>query len=163
VLLADRPQDLQPVFPQWQGIRVVRREGTPWLGAWASSFSWLRRRGPFARLPGGPLLDHAFDRVIPDHVIVGLNAWEFRSGVHAGMVVGWVHKPAALLVERAYGLGRVVTTTFRLLDDAPGVDPTATALLDGLVEVALAAPPAGSTATPAQRREAEVAPELVPA
>jgi hypothetical protein len=106
VLLADRPQDLQPVFPQWLGIRVARRDGTPWLGAWASSFSWLRREGPFARLPGGPLLDHAFDRVIPDHVIVGLNAWTFRSGVHAGMVVGWVHKPAALLVEQDYGRGR---------------------------------------------------------
>ena len=90
------------------------------------------------------------------------NAGTFRSGVHAGMVVGWVHKPAALLVERAYGLGRVVTTTFRLLDDAPGVDPTATALLDGLVEVALAGRPVRAPTT-AERREAEVPPELVPA
>ena len=32
----------------------------------------------------------------------------------------------------------MVAITFRLLEDAPGVDPTATALLDGLVEQALA-------------------------
>ena len=167
VLLADRPQDLQPVFPQWLGIRVVRREGTMWLGCWASSFSWLRRHGPFARLPGGPLLDHAFDRVIPDHVIVGLNAWTFRSGVHAGMVVGWVHKPAALLLEQSYGSGRVVATTFRLLEDPAGADPTATALLDGLVELALKGrAAAASAATPVEERpEREVAPAalVVPA
>lgn len=164
VLLADQPQDLQPVYPQWLGIRVVHRMGTPWLGAWASSFSWLRRHGPFARLPGGPLLDHAFDRVIPDHVIVGMNAWTFRSGVHAGMVVGWIHKPAALLVEQPYGRGLVVATTFRLLEDAPGADPTATALLDGLVELALKGRPAptpapGSAAIPEPASD----PVLVPA
>jgi hypothetical protein len=165
VLLADRSQDLQPVFPHWLAIKVARREGTPWLGAWASTFSWLRRGGPFARLPGGPLLDHAFDRVIPDHVIVGMNAWTFRSCVHAGMVVGWVHKPAALLLEQAYGRGRFVATTFRLLEDAPGADPTATALLDGLIELALRDRPASAAApeVPAERAEPAIVSELVPA
>lgn len=138
VLLADQPFDLDPLFPHWQQVRVARRHGTMWLGCWASSFSWLRRTGPFGRLPGGPLLDHGFERVIPDHVITGLNGWTFRGCALAGMVVGWVHKPAALLVDQPYGRGRVVATTFRLLEDAPGIDPTATALLDGLVEQALA-------------------------
>ncbi len=137
VLLADSPQELEPVFPHWQAVRVVKREGTVWMGSWASSFSWLRRNGPFARLPGGPLLDHSFDRVIPDHVIVGCNTFDFQSRVHGGLVVGWVHKAVALVVEREYGHGRMVASTFRLLQDAPGADPTATALLDGLVELAL--------------------------
>jgi hypothetical protein len=164
VLLADRPQDLQTVFPHWLAIKVAKRDGTPWLGAWASTFSWLRRQGPFARLPGGPLLDHAFDRVIPDHVIVGMNAWTFRSCVHAGMVAGWVHKPAALLLEQAYGRGRFVATTFRLLEDAPGADPTATALLDGLIELALRdRSPAAASEVPAERVEPATVPELVPA
>ena len=137
VLLADDPQELQPVFPHWQAVRVAKRDGTPWMGSWASSFSWLKRKGPFARLPGGPLLDHSFDRVIPDHVIVGCNTFDFQSRVHAGLVVGWVHKAVALIVERECGKGRMVTSTFRLLRDAPGADPTATVLLDGLVELAL--------------------------
>ena len=122
--------ELQPIFPHWQAARVVRRSGTMWQGDWISSFSWLRRDGPFARIPGGPLIDHAFDRVIPNHVIAGCSTWDFQARVHAGMVIGWVHKPAGLIVERERGRGKMVVTTFRLLEDAPGADPVATALLD---------------------------------
>jgi hypothetical protein len=147
VLLADRPMELQPVFPHWQAARVVRRSGTMWQGDWISTFSWLRRDGRFAALPGGPLIDHAFDRVIPAHVIAGCSGWDFQARVHAGMVVGWVHKPAGLIAERERGRGRMVVTTFRLLEDAPGADPVASALLDGLIELALA-----------RRAEAERAP-----
>ena len=53
VLLADEPMELQPIFPHWQAARVVRRSGTMWQGDWISSFSWLRRDGPFARIPAG--------------------------------------------------------------------------------------------------------------
>jgi hypothetical protein len=137
VVLADQPMELQPVFPHWQAARVVRRSGTMWQGDWISAFSWLRRDGPFARIPGGPLIDHAFDRVIPRHVVAGCSTWDFQARVHAGMVLGWAHKPAALIVERDQGRGRMVVTTFRLLDDAPGADPVATALLDGLLELAM--------------------------
>jgi hypothetical protein len=137
ILLLDRPGELQPLFPHWQGLRVVPRCGSVWQGDWASSFSWLRRQGPFARLPGGPLLDHGFDRVIPRHVIAGCSALDFQARVHAGMVVGWVHKPVALILERNYGCGRMLATTFRLLEDPAGGDPTATALLDGLIEIAV--------------------------
>jgi hypothetical protein len=140
VLLADEPMELQPIFPHWQAARVVRRSGTMWQGDWISSFSWLRRDGPFAGLPGGPLIDHAFDRMIPNHVIAGCSAWDFQARVHAGMVVGWVHKPAGLIVEREHGRGKMVATTFRLFEDAPGADPVATALLDGLLQLALARP-----------------------
>jgi hypothetical protein len=139
VLLADGPMELQPVFPHWQRVRVVARDGTPWDGDWVSSFSWLRRSGPFGVLPGGPLIDHGFDRVIPQHVIAGCNKLDFEARVHAGMVVGWIHKPAALILERDYGRGRLAATTFRLLDDPPGADPTATALLDAMIGLAAGA------------------------
>ena len=128
---------VKPIFPHWQAVRVVPRHGSMWLGAWASSFSWVRRKGPLARLPGGPLIDHSFDRVIPDHVIAGCNTLDFQSRVHGGIVIGWVHKPAALILEREYGRGRMVATTFRLLRDEPGADPTATVMLDALVEMAV--------------------------
>ncbi|HYD30871.1 MAG TPA: glycoside hydrolase family 2 TIM barrel-domain containing protein [Azospirillaceae bacterium] len=135
LFLADHPTPLYPFFPHWQNVKVESRDGTLWRGDWASSFSWLRRSGPFTRLPGGPLLDHGFDRVIPRHVISGCNLIDFQSRVHAGLVVGWVHKPVALTVERQYGRGRLVASTFRLFADPAGVDPTATALLDGMIEL----------------------------
>ncbi|MBX6367174.1 MAG: glycoside hydrolase family 2 [Rhodospirillales bacterium] len=137
VLLLDAAEELQPIFPHWQAVRVVPRQGSMWLGAWASTFSWVRRKGAFARLPGGPLIDHTFDRVIPGCVIANCNTWDFQSRVHAGIVVGWVHKPAALVVEREYGRGKMAATTLRLLQDPPGADPVATTILDALIEIAV--------------------------
>ena len=87
------------------------------------------------RLPGGPLLDESFDRVIPDYVISGCNLLDFQARVFGGLVVGWIHKPVALGVERSYGRGRMAASTFRLFRDAPMADPTATMLLDRLVEL----------------------------
>jgi hypothetical protein len=120
------------------GIRLMARNGSVWSGDWASSFTWIRRRGPFARLPGGPLIDHSFDCVIPEHVMLGFNAWDFKAHVHSGLFVGWIHQPVALIAEKRYGKGRAVLTTFRLTGDAPGADPMATTLLHTLVELTLA-------------------------
>jgi len=128
---------LNPFFPHWQNVEVQNRAGTPWRGDWASSFAWLRRRGAFAGLPGGPLLDATFDRVIPDRVISACNLLDFQARVHGALVVGWIHKPAALAVERAYGRGRLLISTFRLFREPPGADPTATVLLDRLIRTAL--------------------------
>jgi hypothetical protein len=135
---------LNPLFPHWQNVRVRKRAGTVWRGDWASSFSWLHRPCGFSRIPGGPLLDETFDRVLPDYVISGCNLLDFQARVHAGLVVGWIHKPVALAVERGYGNGRFVASTFRLFRDEPGADPTATVLLDSLLTLASAQ---GSAAT----------------
>ncbi|MFO1172055.1 MAG: glycoside hydrolase family 2 TIM barrel-domain containing protein [Hyphomicrobiaceae bacterium] len=146
LLLADRYMSLYPFFPHWQNVQVEPRAGTPWQGDWASSFAWVRRKGPFATLAGGPLLDMAYERVMPKHVITGCNRLDFQGRVHAGLFAGWIHKPVALAVERNYGRGRVVASTFRLLRDEPGVDPTATLLMDALIERAVhASAPAPAT------------------
>src|SRR5207248_11712271 len=79
-----------------------------------------------------------FDRVLPNYVISGCNLLDFQARVHAGLVVGWIHKPVALAVERSYGKGRFVVSTFRLFRAAPGVDPTASVLLDCLLALAMA-------------------------
>jgi hypothetical protein len=128
---------LYPFFPHWQNVKVVQRAGTLWAGDWASTFAWLRRAGPFEALPGGPMIDETFDRVIPTHVIANCNLLDFQGRVHGGLVIGWVHKPVALVVERSYGKGRFVASTFRLMRDAPGADPTATLLMEGLLRLAL--------------------------
>ena len=43
----------------------------------------------------------------------------------------------ALGVERSYGRGRLVASTLRLFRDAPLADPSATMLIDALVELAV--------------------------
>jgi hypothetical protein len=135
LLLPEAEGALHPFFPHWQNVKIRARAGSPWMGDWASSFAWLRRADHFAGLPGGPLLDESFDRVIPDYVISGCNLLDFQARVFGGLVVGWIHKPVALGVERSYGKGRMAASTFRLFRDAPMADPTATMLLDGLVEL----------------------------
>jgi hypothetical protein len=120
------------------GIALHRREGTIWRGDWIASFSWIRRRGAFTRLPGGPLLDLSFDRVVPHHVMTGFRRWEYDARIHAGLAVGWIHKPAATIVERPFGAGGLVATTFRLTQDPPGEDPVAATLLSTLLETAAA-------------------------
>lgn len=151
LLIADAPMALQPVFPHWQNARIVPRADTPWQGDWASAFSWLERKGPFATIPGTTLIDHGFDAIIPRHVVAGCNVLDFQSRVKAGMVVGWVHKAAGLIVERAYGQGRMIVTTFRLTPDALATDATASSLFDAL-----------ATLTVGARAHAE-APALIPA
>jgi hypothetical protein len=125
---------------RFPGLGLVSRHNTMWRGDWIASFGWLRRKGPFARFPGGPLLDLSFDRVIPHFVLTGMRPWEYETRVHAGVTVGWVHKPAAYIAERPFGRGKLVATTFRLFNDAPGVDPVGTALLDALIECAASSP-----------------------
>jgi hypothetical protein len=136
VFLPEAEGSLNPYFPHWQNVKVVSRQGTLWRGDWASTFSWLRRGKAFGHMPGGPMLDASFDRVMPTHVISGCNLLDFQGRVYAGMVIGWVHKPVALIVERPYGKGHFVASTLRLFRDPPGADPTATMLLDGLLSVA---------------------------
>ena len=117
-------------------ITLIARHGTTWRGDWIAGFSWIRREGAFADLPGGPLLDLSFSDVVPRHVMGGFAGWEFGGPVHAGIVVGWVHKPVALIAERAVGKGGLVASTFRLTGSAPGADPVADALFDRLLRLA---------------------------
>ncbi len=138
LLLPDREIELSPLFPHWQAVKVRERTDTAWQGDWASTFGWLHRPLAFSRIPGQPLLDETFDRVLPTHVIAGCNLLDLQARVHAGLVIGWIHKPVALAVERRYGKGRFVASTFRLFRDPPGADPTATVLLDSLLSLARA-------------------------
>ncbi|QFY63981.1 glycoside hydrolase family 2 (plasmid) [Rhizobium grahamii] len=125
---------------QLPGIGLIEREGTMWRGDWIANFSWIRRKGAFASIPGGPLLDLSFEKVVPHHVMTGFRTFEFAGPVHGGVVIGWLHKPAVTIAERSVGRGSLLATTFRLTSSAPGSDPVAVALFDAM------------TATIAQRR-----------
>ncbi len=93
---------------------LVNRAGTSWQGDWATSFSWLHKRGPFAPLPGDPFLQMEYAPIMPDVVLVGLPAWAYRSRSWAGLALGWIHKPVSLLAHAPYGSGEIVATTFKL-------------------------------------------------
>jgi hypothetical protein len=76
--------------------------------------------------------------VIPHHVLTGFRSFEFAGKVHAGTMVGWVHKPAALIGERQVGRGGLIASTFRLFQDPALADPVAATLFDALVDLAAA-------------------------
>lgn len=118
------------------GYQLVDRHRSIWRGDWVGNFSWLRRDGVFAHLPGGPMFDLSFTGVVPQQLMVGFRPWEFHGRVHSGVVVGWVHKPGAFIIEKRLGRGKLVATTFRLNAEAPDADPVATALYDGLLALA---------------------------
>src|SRR5947207_10313546 len=92
----------------------------------------------FRVCPAGPCWMKPSTACSRKYIISGCNLLDFQARVHAGLVVGWIHKPVALLVERSYGKGRFVVSTFRLLRDPPGADPTATVLLDSMLALAMA-------------------------
>jgi Glycosyl hydrolases family 2/Glycosyl hydrolases family 2, TIM barrel domain/Glycosyl hydrolases family 2, sugar binding domain len=153
-LRTDPPKREQPFMPivdeilgnipgpegQMPNINLIARNNTMWRGDWIAGFSWIRRRDAFANIPGGPLLDLSFDRVVPYHVMTGFRSFEYDGAVHAGVVLGWAHKPAATIAERRVGRGGLVATTFRLTNDAPGKDPVASALFDALVRTLMDMP-----------------------
>ena len=108
----------------WPGQR------SPWEGDWVSNFNWILP-GSFPRLPDRALLDLAYGEVAPDHVLLGYDPVKHRDEVSAGMFVGWVHEPAALVWEFGQGKGSVLLTTFRL---APEAGPVASTMLDCLID-----------------------------
>ncbi|MGV8854897.1 MAG: glycoside hydrolase family 2 protein [Devosia sp.] len=121
---------------QLPGIGLIARDGTMWRGDWIANFSWIRRAGAFADLPGGPMLDLSFDRVVPHHVMSGFRTFEYAGSVHGGVVIGWVHKPGVTIAERRIGKGGLVATTFRLTSAPAGTDAVAAALFDAIVMTA---------------------------
>ncbi|HXF62637.1 MAG TPA: glycoside hydrolase family 2 TIM barrel-domain containing protein, partial [Caldilineaceae bacterium] len=122
--------------PETTGFRLpagfIRpRAGTPWQGDWATSFSWLKKSGPFAHLPGDPLLEMEYAEIMPDAVLAGLPAWVMRTHSWAGLALGWVHKPVSLLAQLPYGQGSVVISTFNLTAETLAENAIAQALLAG--------------------------------
>jgi hypothetical protein len=103
---------------------------SPWEGDWVNSFSWILP-GLVPDLPQRAPLDFAFEEVLPDHVMLGYDPVRHRDEVPAGMFVGWVHSPAALIWSFPHGHGWLTLTTLRL---APECGPIATALLEGLLQ-----------------------------
>ncbi len=141
-LRSDHPASILPVqfymHEAFPGLFAENREHSITRSDWITAFSWLRRSGAFADLPGGPIFDMSFEKVAPRHTLNGMKPWEYEAHVHAGCTVGWAHKTSAFIAERWFGRGKAVLTTFRLTQSPTGSDPVATVLLDRLVRQSLA-------------------------
>ena len=141
VLLLARSSDAIPIglelerpvriAPRWPGRELADVDHT-WTGDWISAFSWLTPE--LARgLPWRAPLDFAYAEVLPDHVLLGYEPERHADEVPAGMFVGWVHAPAALVWSFAHGAGRVTITTFHVTPDG---GPIAVALFHALFTLA---------------------------
>ncbi len=64
-------------------------------------------------------------------MLLGYDPVKHRDEVVAGMFVGWVHEPAALLWAFDQGAGSLILTTFRL---APESGPVAATMLQCLID-----------------------------
>ena len=138
LLLPENEISLYPFFPHWQDVQGAEPATAPCGEAIGPRRSpGCGAPGISPRFPSGPLLDETMDRVLPDFVISGCNLLDFQARVFAGLVVGWIHKPVALGVERSYGRGRIVASTFQLFQNAPLADPTAATLLDTMITLSL--------------------------
>jgi hypothetical protein len=119
VWLAEHKSDQQTHL---SSLKVYPRYDTPWQGDWASSFTWLYQDHIFQNLPVEGLVDFALADLTPETVLIGARQFEFAHSVHAALAIGWLHRTVPLVIERPFGDGRLLASTFRLsslLDSHP--------------------------------------------
>ena len=137
-LVDARSEVVQPAHLAFLGdqTRIVPREDTWWQGDWASSFSWLNKSGPFADLPGGPMLNMAYAEIMPRSVLTLESHRLLKQNVWAGLAVGWLQKIVGLIAYTDYGQGSIVICTMHLTPDHLLASAAARGLLRGLIELA---------------------------
>ncbi len=137
LVLADDVDALGPGFGEFPRIELQTwRDALFGGGEWVTAFSWLRRTGRFADLPGGPIMDSFFEGLRPSVVIRGIPPARFAHDVYAGVFVGWVHQLAAIVARHPQGLGSVVVSTLGLTGQPVDDNPVADWLLRQLIATA---------------------------
>ena len=130
VLVATQPQSL--TIADGLGVHLQERSANGWWGDWCTSKVWFLGE-QFPSLPDTSRFDFEYQAVVPSRVMTG----PMPENTGAGLFVGWLHNPAALVARLPIGRGDLVVTTFDLLPHI-GSDPIATLLLHDL----FAMPPA---------------------
>lgn len=114
------------------GVRLLERNTNGWWGDWCTSKTWFAP-DYFPSLPDTAHFDFEYQPIVPERVLTG----PIAENIVAGLFVGWLHNPAALVARLPIGKGDLVVTTFDILPNL-GNDPIATLLLNDL----FAMPPA---------------------
>ena len=97
--------------------------------------SWVKKQGPLAHLPGGPLLEMEWAALMPDAVLTGLPSWVQRSHSWAGLALGWVHKSVSLLSGHPLWSRTNPDHDFQTKCETPGDDVMAQALCAGMLNL----------------------------
>jgi hypothetical protein len=142
VLIANSPEAL--IDPErnlslndrhnFPSMLLRERAGTPWDGQWMGAFTWRRTEGPWAGLPGGPMLDEHWSGLLPNHVLTGFPSTAFGGLVDAGVAVGWLHHAAAFVKRSFLGKGWLTVSTFDLTSPQAHENPLAPHLMKALAE-----------------------------
>jgi hypothetical protein len=148
LFLVHSADDVAPDLPDRNALRIRDRraridqrskEKNPWEGDWVTNFNWIKHDPLFRGIPritdsplNGDLMDFQYYKVIPNQVMLGWSQADDFRDILAGMVVGWIHSPAAMLAQCRRGKGRLLATTLKL-ESAFGDDPVATVLLRNLI------------------------------
>ena len=114
------------------GIRLQERNTNGWWGDWCTSNIWFVPEH-FPSLPDTFRFDFEYQSIVPERVLTG----PLPENTMAGLFVGWLHNPAALVARLPIGKGELIVTTFDILPNL-GSDPIAALLLYDL----FALPPA---------------------
>lgn len=109
------------------GVRLLERNTNGWWGDWCTSKAWFVPE-LFPSLPDTIQFDFEYQPIVPERVLTG----PLPANIVAGLFVGWVHNPAALVAQIAIGNGELIVTTFDLLPHL-GSDPIATLMLHDLI------------------------------
>jgi len=119
------------------------------LAGHSDSFFIKKDRGLFERIPYSNPFSWAFERVWPEHVIVGIkpeNQSDMIAGAYGNMI--WSHAldmdgkwlpPNQLngtIVQCRYGKGRLIISTFEILEKKCVYDPVGTIMLNDLINYA---------------------------
>ncbi len=118
--------------PFWQRTRGGASDGN-----WIKSFSWMRPEvHPHLKIDNP--LNLPLQRVMPTGSIVGLTAENpfDNEDFLAGQISGWVQRPAIHTVQFCYGQGRVIMTTYALLESLRfgDVDPVGVVMFNDLID-----------------------------
>jgi len=130
VLLAEEDDAVQTIGGR---IHLIKRDGSPWQGDWATSALWISQDKVFSNVSESGQIDFTFADLTPRHVMAGLSPIDFINRVHAGIYMGWVHRGAATVLERRVGRGALLASTLRLSPNL-ATNPLAQTLLDQMVE-----------------------------
>jgi hypothetical protein len=119
------------------------------LAGHSDSFFIKRDTGLFGRIPFNNPISWAFERVWPQHVIVGVkqeHQSDMLAGAYGNMI--WSHpldvdghwlppnQVNATILQCRYGKGRLIISTFELLEKKCIYDPVGTIMLNDLIAYA---------------------------
>ncbi len=118
--------------PFWQRARWGASDGN-----WIKSSSWMRPE-VFPNLKIDNPLKLPLRRLMPKGSIAGLvseNHFD-NEDLLAGQISGWVQRPAIHTVQFRYGQGRVIMTTYALLESLRfgDVDPVGVVMFNDLID-----------------------------